>query len=111
MMRGLVCEALSAARLASATSHPVVEHPRRYSSVCQGRPHARPTKGRVLDHIGFDVKDLNAVIKKIEAQGIKLDEPYRKNPLTGSAISYITDPWGTRLELVERGPMPVDKVR
>ena len=65
-----------------------------------------PTKGRVLDHIGFDVKDLNAIIKKIEADGIKLDEPYRKNPLTGSAITYITDPWGTRLELVEREPMP-----
>ena len=25
---------------------------------------------------------------------VKLDEPYRKNPLTGSAITYITDPWG-----------------
>ena len=65
-----------------------------------------PTEGRVLDHIGFDVKDLQAFIKKIEADGIKLDEPYRKNPLTGSAITYITDPWGTRLEFVERGPMP-----
>ena len=65
-----------------------------------------PTRGRVLDHIGFDVKDLNAIIKKIEADGIKLDEPYSKNPLTGSAITYITDPWGARVELVERGPMP-----
>src|SRR5712672_2104323 len=26
-----------------------------------------PTRGRVLDHIGFDVKDLQAFIKKIEA--------------------------------------------
>ena len=66
---------------------------------------------RVVDHIGFDVKDLNAIVKRIEAEGIKLDGPYRKNPLTGSAITYITDPWGTRVELVERGPMPVDKVR
>jgi phage terminase large subunit-like protein len=30
------------------------------------------TKGRVLDHIGFDVKDLQAFIKKLEANGIKL---------------------------------------
>jgi len=65
-----------------------------------------PTKGRVLDHIGFDVKDLQAFIKKIEAEGIKLDEPYRKNEATGSAITYVTDPWGTRVELVQRGPMP-----
>jgi catechol 2,3-dioxygenase-like lactoylglutathione lyase family enzyme len=63
-----------------------------------------PTKGRVLDHIGFDVKDLQAFIAKIEAEGIKLDEPYRKNPTTGVAITYITDPWGTRIELVQRAP-------
>jgi len=65
-----------------------------------------PTKGRVLDHIGFDVKDLRAFIKKIEAEGIKLDEPYRKNEATGVAITYITDPWGTRVELVQRAPSP-----
>jgi predicted enzyme related to lactoylglutathione lyase len=64
-------------------------------------PQAR-TRGRVLDHIGFDVKDLQAFIKKIEAEGIKLDEPYRKNADTGTAITYITDPWGTRIELVQR---------
>jgi catechol 2,3-dioxygenase-like lactoylglutathione lyase family enzyme len=63
-----------------------------------------PTKGRVLDHIGFDVKDLQAFIRKIEAEGIKLDEPYRKNEATGVAITYITDPWGTRVELVQRAP-------
>jgi catechol 2,3-dioxygenase-like lactoylglutathione lyase family enzyme len=62
------------------------------------------TRGRVLDHIGFDVKDLRAFIKKIEAEGIKLDEPYRRNEATGTAITYITDPWGTRVELVQRPP-------
>jgi predicted enzyme related to lactoylglutathione lyase/catechol 2,3-dioxygenase-like lactoylglutathione lyase family enzyme len=63
-----------------------------------------PTKGRVLDHIGFDVKDLQAFITKIEGEGIKLDQPYRKNDATGVAITYITDPWGTRVELVQRAP-------
>jgi catechol 2,3-dioxygenase-like lactoylglutathione lyase family enzyme/predicted enzyme related to lactoylglutathione lyase len=63
-----------------------------------------PTKGRVLDHIGFDVKDLQAFIKKIEAEGIKLDEPYRKIEAAGVAITYITDAWGTRIELVQRAP-------
>ena len=62
-----------------------------------------PTRGRVLDHIGFDVKDLPAFIKKIEAEGIKLDEPYRKIMGAGAAITYITDPWGTRVELVQLG--------
>ena len=63
-----------------------------------------PTRGRVLDHIGFDVKDHAAFVKKIEAEGIKLDEPVRKGP-TGSTITYITDPWGTRIEIVQRAPL------
>jgi len=58
----------------------------------------------VLDHIGFDVKDHAAFVKKLEADGIKLDEPVRKVP-TGSTITYITDPWGTRIEIVERAPI------
>ena len=62
------------------------------------------TRGRVLDHIGFDVKDHAAFVKKIEAEGIKLDEPPRKSP-TGSTITYITDPWGTRIEIIERAPL------
>jgi catechol 2,3-dioxygenase-like lactoylglutathione lyase family enzyme len=63
-----------------------------------------PTRGRVLDHIGFDVKDHQAFVKKIEAEGIKLDEPVRKVP-NGSVITYITDPWGTRIEIIERAPL------
>src|SRR5262249_11830737 len=52
------------------------------------------TKGRVLDHIGFDVKDLQAFIKKLEANGVKLDRPYTKQD-NGGALAFITDPWGT----------------
>ena len=63
-----------------------------------------PTRGRVLDHIGFDVKNHAAFVKKIQSEGIKLDEPVRKSP-TGSTITYITDPWGTRVEIVERAPL------
>ena len=69
-------------------------------------PAAAPTKGRVLDHIGFDVKDLQGFIKKLEANGIKLDRPYTKNEQTGAALAFITDPWGTYIELNER-PKPV----
>jgi len=63
-----------------------------------------PTRGRVLDHIGFDVKDHAAFVKTLEANGITLDEPVRKSP-TGSTITYITDPWGTRIEIVQRAPL------
>jgi catechol 2,3-dioxygenase-like lactoylglutathione lyase family enzyme len=63
-----------------------------------------PTRGRVLDHIGFDVKDHAAFVKRLEAQGIKLDEPPRKGA-TGNTVTYITDPWGTRIEIVQRAPL------
>ena len=59
------------------------------------------TKGRVLDHIGFDVKDLQGFIKTLEANGIKLDRPYTKTD-NGGALAFITDPWGTYIELNER---------
>jgi predicted enzyme related to lactoylglutathione lyase len=58
----------------------------------------------VLDHIGFDVKDRGAVVTKIEAQGLKLDEPVRQIA-AGNTIPYITDPWGTRIGIVERAPL------
>jgi catechol 2,3-dioxygenase-like lactoylglutathione lyase family enzyme len=64
-----------------------------------------PTKGRVLDHIGFDVKDHAAFVRKIEAEGIKLDEPPRQATPASNKITYITDPWGTRIEIIERAPL------
>ena len=63
-----------------------------------------PTRGRILDHIGFDVKDHPAVVKKLQADGITLDEPPRKSA-SGNTVTYITDPWGTRVEIVQRAPL------
>jgi predicted enzyme related to lactoylglutathione lyase len=59
------------------------------------------TQGRALDHIGFEVKNLEAFTKKLEAQGIKLASPYRQVPALGVAIAFLTDPWGTYIELTE----------
>ena len=59
------------------------------------------TQGRALDHIGFEVKDLEAFCKKLEADGIKLAVPYRKVPALNIAIAFITDPWGTYIEMTE----------
>ncbi len=60
------------------------------------------TKGRILDHIGFDVKNLEAFCKKLEASGIKLDRPYTVNQQSGVGLAFIYDPWGTYIELNER---------
>ena len=59
------------------------------------------TQGRAIDHIGFEVKNLEAFTKKLEAQGIKLAAPYRQVPALGISIAFITDPWGTYIELTE----------
>ena len=60
-----------------------------------------PTKGRSLDHIGFEVKNLEAFCKKLEESGIKFDVPYRKVPALGISLAFLTDPWGTYIELTE----------
>jgi predicted enzyme related to lactoylglutathione lyase len=59
------------------------------------------TQGRALDHIGFEVKNLEAFTKNLESQGIKLAVGYRQVPALGIAIAFITDPWGTYIELTE----------
>ena len=59
------------------------------------------TTGRAIDHIGFEIKNLEAFTKKLEADGIKLDRPYTKVAALGIAIAFIKDPWGTNIELTE----------
>ncbi len=61
-----------------------------------------PTKGRSLDHIGFEVKDLAAFINKLEASGIRMDMPFTDmTQRIGLKIAFFTDPAGTRIELTE----------
>ncbi len=64
-----------------------------------------PTKGRALDHIGFDVKDLDQFVQRLNALGIQTEYPIRKSTNDPSArVTHITDPWGTRIELTEGSP-------
>ena len=73
---------------------PVVDIPGVQIRFAKAAKAQAPTRHRILDHIGFDVKDHAAFVQKIEAEGVKLDEPTRQVP-NGSEIAYITDPWGT----------------
>ena len=59
------------------------------------------TQGRALDHIGFEVKNLEEFTKKLEAMGIKLERPYTKVAALNIAIAFIKDPWGSYIELTE----------
>ena len=59
-----------------------------------------PIRGRMLDHIGFEVKNLEAFCRQLKADGVQLDRDYQKLP-SGTAIAFLTDPWGTTIELTE----------
>jgi catechol 2,3-dioxygenase-like lactoylglutathione lyase family enzyme len=59
-----------------------------------------PTKGRMLDHIGFEIAGLQAFCEKLASMGVKFDVPYARNA-AGFASAMFTDPWGVSIELTE----------
>jgi catechol 2,3-dioxygenase-like lactoylglutathione lyase family enzyme len=92
-------------KIDTRNDQPVVDVPGGQLRFAKADPAQAPTRHRVLDHIGFDVKDHPAFLKMLEANGIKLDEPARKSPTTGNIVTYITDAWGTRIEIIQRAPL------
>jgi catechol 2,3-dioxygenase-like lactoylglutathione lyase family enzyme len=66
-----------------------------------------PTRGRALDHIGFEVRNLRDFVSGLEARGITMDRGYTEVESLGIAIAFLTDPWGTYIELTE-GLVAVD---
>jgi len=61
-----------------------------------------PTKGRALDHIGFEVKGLEAFVKKLQASGYTFDVSYREMAqLDNLKLAFLIDPDGVRIELTE----------
>jgi catechol 2,3-dioxygenase-like lactoylglutathione lyase family enzyme len=83
---------------------PVVNFPGMQLRFARAETKQAPTRGRILDHFGFDVKDHPAFVKRLEARGIKLDQPPQKIA-NGNVITYVTDPWGARVEIVQRAPL------
>jgi catechol 2,3-dioxygenase-like lactoylglutathione lyase family enzyme len=66
----------------------------------EGPKPTAPTKGRMLDHIGFEVRDLEAFCRRLQSLGVTFDVPYTKDR-SGVATARLTDPWGTSIELTE----------
>ncbi len=54
-----------------------------------------------MDHIGFEVDNLEAFCQQLEAKGVTLDRPYTRIDELGIAIAFLTDPDGTYIELTE----------
>jgi catechol 2,3-dioxygenase-like lactoylglutathione lyase family enzyme len=59
------------------------------------------TEGRALDHIGFEMKNLETFCRKLEGMGIALERPYSTVPALEIASAFIRDPWGTYIELTD----------
>jgi len=63
----------------------------------QGR---RPSAGSVVDHLGFSYPDLAAKLAELQAAGATVTTPLRE--VEGLfKLSFVDDPFGTRLELIE----------
>ena len=60
-----------------------------------------PSRGRAIDHIGFEVDNLQAFCQKLEAMGIEFDVSYREVESVELKIAFLTDPAGTYIELTE----------
>ena len=67
-------------------------------------PSATPVKAtrfKALDHIGFEIENLEEFAKQLQAKGIELDGEYRYADALELGVAFVTDPWGTRIELTE----------
>ena len=70
-------------------------------SFSNSRTERAPTEGRAIDHIGFEVDNLEAFCETLEARGITFDVSDRYIESIELAIAFFTDPSGVRIELTE----------
>ena len=89
-------EALPRGRITTATNVPGMN-----MSFGNADNPTAPTKGRSVDHIGFEVDDLAAYIEKLKAKGVEFDIDYQEIDSLGLKIAFLTDPSGTYVELTE----------
>ena len=59
------------------------------------------TLGTAIDHIGFEINNLEEFCRQLEAKGIVFDIPYHEVPAIGLSSAYFTDPSGVYVELTE----------
>ena len=60
------------------------------------------TAGRAVDHVGFEVRNLQQFTRALESKGTKLLQPYRPSPeMNNIGTATLVDPWGTVIELTE----------
>ena len=81
--------------------HDSADIPGQNLTFAPGKVRDMGTKDGQIDHIGFEVRGLEAFCQKLQAKGIKLDVPYTKDARLGISYAFLTDPKGTLIELTE----------
>jgi len=66
----------------------------------QGAP-PRGSRGAAIDHIGFEVNDMDAFAARLAELGIAFDSAPRSVEAIGLTIAFITDPVGTYIEITQ----------
>jgi catechol 2,3-dioxygenase-like lactoylglutathione lyase family enzyme len=61
---------------------------------------AEPSAGSVIDHFGFAVSDVPAMVARARFMGAQIVADPSPG-VTANMIAMIEDPWGTRVELLE----------
>lgn len=59
------------------------------------------SRGAAIDHVGFELEDLEAFAEELQARGVEFDSPVREIPAIGLKIAFLTDPSGVYVELTE----------
>lgn len=70
----------------------------------------RPSRGHTIDHIGWRTPDLLATAADLKAQGVGFTTEPHPGPNAPHApvlMSFTADPWGVRIELLQRSAATV----
>lgn len=60
-----------------------------------------PTQGRAIDHVGFEIDDLEAFAERLRARGVEFQVEPRYIESIELTIAFFVDPAGVRIELTE----------
>lgn len=64
-----------------------------------------PSRGHTIDHIGYRMSDLTAAAGELKGKGVNFTTDPHAGPPGAHApalMSFIEDPWGVRIELLQR---------
>jgi len=71
------------------------------------RGDAPPSRGRAIDHVGWRMPDLLAKVEELKGKGLAFSVDPKPGPASPGApvlMSFTEDPWGVKIELLQRGP-------